>query len=121
MQRRPRQHDKQHLRFIASLPCVICTTNVDIDAHHIKMPDGRIMKPASSNLGMKADDRYTVPLCRKHHEELHAMGEKKFWGCFHYDATLFALFLYSTSIRDDHEEAERMIIMASYALRALRA
>ena len=121
MQRRPRQHDRKHLQFVAERPCVICATNVDVDAHHIKMPDARICKPASSNIGMKADDRYTLPLCRRHHEELHAMGEKKFWGCFHVDATLLALLLYSLSDRGDAEEADRVIITASYALQALRA
>jgi hypothetical protein len=121
MQRRPRQRDKQHLQFVASLPCVVCATNVGVQVHHIKMADGRIMKPQSSNIAMKSDDRYTLPLCLRHHEELHATGERKFWGLYKHDAPLLALFVYSSSVRGDHEEAERMIILASYSLRALRA
>ena len=121
MQRRPRQHDKKHLQFVTERPCVICATNIDVRPHHIKMPDGRILKPMSSNIGMKSDDRYTLPLCPRHHEELHATGEKKFWGCFHVDATLLALCLYSLSVRGDEQEADRLIVTASYALQALRA
>ena len=125
MQRRPRRRSQRHLRFVAARPCIICATNVDVHAHHIKMPDGRILKPMASNIGMKSDDRYTLPLCRRHHEELHATGEKKFWGCFHVDATLLALCLYSLSVQTDQEaaaeEADRLIITASYGLQALRA
>ena len=73
MQRRPRKSDKDHLAFVAARPCLICGTNF-VDAHHIKMADARICKPQSSNIGMKADDRYTLPLCRTHHEQLHRMA-----------------------------------------------
>ena len=121
MQRRPRQHDKEHLRFVASRPCLICRTNQDIIAHHIKMANARICKPQSSNIGMKADDRYTLPLCWQHHEQLHAMGEKKFWGSYDVDAVcMLALCLYSHSVRGDEQEADRLIETASYCLRALR-
>jgi hypothetical protein len=119
-QRRPRQHDKAHLAFVAERPCVICATNVGVDAHHIKMADARICKPQTSNIGMKSDDRYTLPLCREHHEQLHGMGERKFWGSFHVDACLLALCLYSCSVKGEAEEADRLITTASYALQALR-
>jgi hypothetical protein len=121
MQRRPRQHDKKHLAFVADRPCVICrAVGNGIHAHHIKMADARVLKPQSSNIGMKADDRYTLPLCSYCHNELHAMGERKFWGTFHVDASLLALCLYSLSVRGDEQEADRLIETASYALQALR-
>lgn len=28
---------------------------------------------------MKVDDKYTVPLCRTHHMELHANGDERLW------------------------------------------
>ena len=119
MQRRPRKSDKAHLAFVAARPCLICGTNF-VDVHHIKMADARVCKPQSSNIGMKADDRYTLPLCRTHHEQLHRDGERKFWGGHHVNACLLALCLYSCSMCDDGEEADRLITTASYALQAMR-
>ena len=119
MQRRPRQHSKKHLTFVAGRPCLICRTTHGVQAHHIKMADGRIGKPQSSGIGMKSDDRYTLPLCWQHHQQLHAVGERKFWGCFHVDACLLALCLFS--VTGDEQEGDRLIDTASYALQALRA
>jgi hypothetical protein len=112
MQRRPRRLDAQHLQFVRERPCIICGTS-PCDAAHIKMADGRIGKPMSSNLGMKADDRFTLPLCRKHHERQHQVAEREFWEWYRIDAVLIALALFS--ITDDEQEGDRLITNAMVA------
>ena len=67
-------NSEKHLAAIRTLPCVIpgCTT-VGCDPHHLKSG------PASSERGMgqKATDRWTVPLCRRDHDEVEAHGSKR--------------------------------------------
>jgi hypothetical protein len=66
------QRDRNHLRFVATQPCLICG-RMPTDAHHIKFAQ----LPA---LGRKVSDRFTVPVCRLHHRELHRRGnEQKWW------------------------------------------
>jgi len=109
MQRRPRRRNEKHLRFIAERPCLVCGSS-PCDAHHIKFADARVLKPQSSNIGMKADDRFTLPLCRRHHEEAHR-GERKFFDAYHTDAVLMALALHSIS--GDAEAADNLIMFAA--------
>jgi hypothetical protein len=66
-----RRRSKAHLAFVASQPCLICQTS-PCDAHHL-----RIAQPRS--LGRKVSDEFTVPLCRKHHQELHRHGNEAAW------------------------------------------
>jgi hypothetical protein len=66
-----RKRSKAHLTFVASQPCLICKTT-PCDAHHLK-----IARPRS--LGRKVSDEFTVPLCRKHHQELHRHGNEANW------------------------------------------
>jgi len=66
-----RKRSKAHLAFVASQPCVVCKAS-PCDAHHLK-----IARPRS--LGRKVSDEFTVPLCRKHHQELHRHGDEANW------------------------------------------
>jgi len=66
-----RKRSKAHLAFVASQPCLICKA-APCDAHHLK-----IARPHS--LGRKVSDEFTVPLCRKHHQELHRHGNEANW------------------------------------------
>jgi hypothetical protein len=106
MQRRPRRENPKHLRWIAERPCLICSSS-PCDAAHIKCADVRIAKPLSSNIGMKADDRFAVPLCRRHHDEQHSGGERTFWRKYHLDPVLIALALYS--ITGDGEAGDDLV------------
>ncbi len=68
----PRRHrDKEHLRFVASEPCLLCGRK-PADAHHL-----RFMQPRG--LSLKSSDEYTVPLCRIHHRQLHQDGNEADW------------------------------------------
>lgn len=62
---------KEHLRFVASQPCMICGRSPS-QAHHVRFAQSR-------GLGLKVSDEFTVPLCALHHRENHATGDEKRW------------------------------------------
>jgi hypothetical protein len=66
-----RRRSKAHLSLVASQPCLVCKTS-PCDPHHLK-----IARPRS--LGRKVSDEFTVPLCRRHHRELHRHGNERAW------------------------------------------
>lgn len=70
-----RERDRNHLRFVARQPCLACGRS-PCDAHHIKFAEQRAM-------GRKVSDRFTVPLCRLHHRELHRRGNERAWWQSH--------------------------------------
>jgi hypothetical protein len=63
--------DRNHLRFVTSQPCVVCG-RIPSDPHHIKFAEQRTM-------GRKVSDKFTVPICRVHHRELHQRGSERAW------------------------------------------
>jgi hypothetical protein len=66
-----RERDRDHLRFVAAQPCLVCGRTPS-DPHHIKFAGQRAM-------GRKVSDRFTVPICRLHHRELHRRGNERAW------------------------------------------
>ena len=66
-----RIRDKEHVRFVAKQPCLICGRQ-PADAHHL-----RFSQPQA--LGRKVSDEFTVPLCRGHHREVHRCGDEIGW------------------------------------------
>ena len=66
-----RERDRDHLRFVASQPCLVCGRTPS-DAHHIKFGEQQAM-------GRKVSDRFAVPICRLHHRELHRRGNERAW------------------------------------------
>ncbi len=66
-----RIRDKEHLKFVASQPCLLCGRQ-PCDAHHL-----RFAQPRAT--GMKVSDEFTVPLCRTHHRQLHDAGNELAW------------------------------------------
>ena len=67
-----RLRDKQHLRFVAKQPCLVCGRE-PCDAHHLRFAQSR-------GLGLKVSDEFAVPLCRAHHRELHRAGKEAIGG-----------------------------------------
>jgi hypothetical protein len=65
------ERDRDHLRFVAAQPCVVCGRTPS-DAHHIRFAEQRA-------LGRKVSDKFTVPICRLHHRELHRRGNERAW------------------------------------------
>jgi hypothetical protein len=66
-----RLRDKEHCKFVANQPCVVCG-RVPSDPHHLRFAQPRA-------LGRKVSDEFTVPLCRMHHRELHRRGDEAAW------------------------------------------
>jgi hypothetical protein len=86
-QRTRRVRNKEHLDFVASLPCLVCGRQ-PCDPHHL-----RFVQPRA--LGRKVSDEFTVPLCRIHHRELHRqMNEEAWWSMVNIDPKAAALRLW---------------------------
>jgi hypothetical protein len=66
-----RLHDKEHCKYVATQPCLICG-RAPSEAHHIRFAQPRA-------LSRKVSDEYTVPVCRLHHRELHRYGDEASW------------------------------------------
>lgn len=90
-QREPRIRDNAYLQDVRSLSCIICLSNVCVDAAHI-----RYSAPGKLNAGVgaKPDDCYVLPLCREHHALQHSMGERQFWREMGLDPLRIAAQLY---------------------------
>jgi hypothetical protein len=68
----PRRHrDREHVKFVATHPCLICGRQ-PADAHHLRFTQSRA-------LGRKVSDEFTVPLCRGHHRDVHQFGDEPAW------------------------------------------
>lgn len=66
-----RRREPEHLRFVATQPCLLCGRTPS-DAHHLKFAQPRAMS-------RKVSDEFTVPLCRTHHRQLHDSGNEIAW------------------------------------------
>jgi hypothetical protein len=66
-----RLRDKEHCKFVATQPCVVCGRTPS-EAHHIRFAQPRA-------LNRKVSDEYAVPVCRLHHRELHRYGDETSW------------------------------------------
>lgn len=58
------------------LGCCICKNPV-ADAHHLRIVGHK------RAAGRKNGDDYTIPLCRKHHDELHNFGDEALFLALH--------------------------------------
>ena len=82
-----RIRDKEHLKFVATQPCLVCGRQ-PCDAHHLRFAQ----HPA---LGRKVSDEFTVPLCRGHHREVHrCSNERAWWLSWNIDPAIVALKLW---------------------------
>ena len=66
-----RVRDREHTKFVAQQPCLICGRQPS-DAHHLRFAQ-------HTALGRKVSDEFTVPLCRGHHRGLHRSGDEAGW------------------------------------------
>lgn len=87
-----RYRDKEHLRYVASQACLVCS-RVPSDAHHLRFAQPK-------GLGQKVSDEFTVPLCRVHHDQLHRGGKEiDWWIDMEIDPLPIALDLWQESLR----------------------
>jgi hypothetical protein len=66
-----RVRDREHVKFVAGHPCLICGRR-PADPHHLRFAQSRA-------LGRRVSDEFTVPLCRGHHREVHRYGDEAAW------------------------------------------
>ena len=66
-----RLRDRDHVKFVATHPCLICGRQ-PADAHHLRFAQSRA-------IGRKVSDEFTVPLCRGHHREVHRHSDEAAW------------------------------------------
>lgn len=64
---------RDHLDATRQCPCVVCHTDVAIDAAHVRFG-------SLAGMGRKPPDSEVLPLCRAHHMEQHSVGELSFWA-----------------------------------------
>ena len=62
---------KEHLRFVASQPCLVCGRTPSY-AHHVRYAQPR-------GLSLKVSDEFTVPHCAIHHHHIHTTGKEREW------------------------------------------
>ena len=68
----PKRHRcKEHLKFVAHQPCLVCGRSPS-HAHHLRYAQPR-------GLGLKVSDEFTVPVCATHHHQLHQTGNERTW------------------------------------------
>lgn len=63
----------EHLASVRKLPCMVCGTTKIIHAHHLRSQHVATLR----GVGLKAPDRYSVPLCAIHHNDIHSIGSRK--------------------------------------------
>jgi hypothetical protein len=98
MIRQPRQQSDKHLAFIRGLPCLVCQDNTSTEAAHLRLSDPRVGK-RQVGTSEKPDDKWTLPLCGRHHREQHTTNERLFWRGT--DPVLVALALWAASGNHD--------------------
>ena len=95
---------KEHLRFVASQPCVICGRRPS-HAHHVRYAQ-------SKGLSLKVSDEFTVPLCAIHHHHIHATGkEREWWQERKIDPLTVASRLWQQSSNSVAREADRAEVL----------
>ncbi|MFP2513998.1 DUF968 domain-containing protein [Buttiauxella agrestis] len=62
--KRRRWENEKYTRWVKQQPCMCCNQQAD-DPHHL-------IGNGMGGMGTKAHDLFVIPLCRKHHDELHA-------------------------------------------------
>lgn len=62
--KRRRWVNEKYTRWVKSQPCACCNRQAD-DPHHL-------IGHGQGGMGTKAHDLFVIPLCREHHDELHA-------------------------------------------------
>ena len=92
-QRQPRQKDARHLDFIRSLPCAVCKDNTGTEAAHIRIGALEYGK-RTTGMGEKPSDKWSIPLCNKHHREQHDAGDEwGWWESYGIDPFMLAITL----------------------------
>lgn len=92
------KRDANYLALIRKMPCLSCDQDPAGVAAHVRMT--RVGKPIAG-MGLKPDDRWTLPLCQACHTDghgaQHKIGEYRFWQGIGIDPLTACERLYSAS------------------------
>lgn len=121
----PRVHNRRHLDFVKRLPCICCLVEgIELQADdplHIRSGSDLHGKEAEGG-ARTADDRWTLPGCRPHHDRQHAGSETEFWRSYGIDPFLLALVLRGLTGNEwAAREAMRAHVVRATYLRAMEA
>ena len=87
-----RIRDREHLKYVASQPCLICGRQ-PTQAHHLTFAQPRAR-------GLKTSDEWVVPLCNLHHRQLHDRGDERgYWEGKGIDAEFSAKSLWRKELQ----------------------
>lgn len=115
--RNTRVEEPHHLDAIRKLPCLKCGVEGFTEAAHVRMNSADHGK--RSGMGMKPDDKWTVPLCAGCHQNdsdsQHRVGELTFWHHVGLNPLLVCEALHKASPNVD---AMRAVVMKSFSERA---
>lgn len=59
---------RAYRQYISTIPCLICG-NPEVQVHHL-------LRTGEHGMGKKSGDEWCVPLCVRHHDELHRNGDE---------------------------------------------
>lgn len=76
--RAARIHDDGHLALVRKCPCLSCGMDPAGVAAHVRASSATHGKP-NPGMGVKPDDKWTLPLCNECHDRQHQIGELPFW------------------------------------------
>lgn len=98
--KRPREKDGAHLKWIRTLRCCICGAPGP-DPAHIRSANPLYGKRETGG-AEKPSDKFSVPLCRPHHDEQHDAGDElKWWASKGIDPFGLALALHHATGDDE--------------------
>ena len=89
----PRVRSRAHMSFVGTLPCCACGRKGSTQVHH------SLIGPEGKARGLKASDRYVLPVCFVDHNAIHALGdEASFWQSRGIDSLAIAEKLWAASV-----------------------
>ena len=106
-QRIPRLREPKYLAWLRNKPCVICRCPPPNDPAHVSFADMTIGKEHRGK-GMKAHDKWALPLCRYHHREQSTWlcGEMAWWYGYQGKDPLALCETYHRNYREETGEPE---------------
>lgn len=78
-QRQPRIEDPAYLAYVRTLPCLVCARPGPNDPAHLRSAARQYGK-RQTGMAEKPDDKWTLPLCRTHHDDQHRNNELQWWA-----------------------------------------
>ena len=90
--------DKKYIKFIREFSCVVCQAPPPSDPHHSE----------TGGRGTKASDTTCIPLCHRHHFQVHQVGKQSFAKMYdidyYYTTERLKGIYYGTSVQEQRSQ-----------------